>query len=79
MKKATGSGFPRPRWPASFFLAAHSGGARYDDPDNNGYEYYRQNIHVGLDGSPASDDTVPNGCHVFKLTYKLGKCKRHSA
>jgi len=51
-----------------FLLAAHSGGARYDDPDNNPYEYYRQNSGLSLDKRPASDKTVLNGCHVLKLT-----------
>jgi hypothetical protein len=37
-EKATGPGVPR-RWPSGFSLVAHSGGARYDDPDDNAYEY----------------------------------------
>ena len=44
-----------PRWPAISSLAAHSGGARYDDPDDNAYEYYRQNSGVDLDEGPARD------------------------
>src|SRR3954462_4892177 len=59
--------FPRPRWPAISGLAAHSGGARYDDPDNNPYEYYRQNSGVSLDESPASTEAVLNGCHASNL------------
>ncbi len=56
MKKGHRSGLlSPPRWPAISSLAAHSGGARYDDPDDNAYEYYRQNSGVDLDEGPARD------------------------
>jgi len=68
MKKATDSGVSPRLGGLLFLLAAHSGGARNDDPDNNTYEYYRQNSDVSLGNGPASVKTVLSGCHVPKLT-----------